>query len=121
MENFCKERHRVQAPTEPPEDKMIQMNIDARIAKVLPILHELLQFNYGAQNKSFISEDSKRVSVSLRLDSGNDRSAAADAVGMFCHIRSYISSMRDYDISDYKSDSQYIKGRYGVYFVIYYR
>ena len=92
-----------------------------KIRKVLPIFHELLQFNYGAKLRPDLLGDFKRVSVSLRLDSVNQQSPAADAVKMFCHVRSYLSSMSDYAISDHRQDDQYWNGRYGVYFVIYYR
>lgn len=98
----------------------IQKNIDARIKKVLPHFHELLQFYYGAKFKSSLIGDFKMAAVSLRLDPVNEQSAAADAVSMFCRIR-HIPAMSEYEISDYRPDDQYQKGKYGVYFTIYYK
>lgn len=92
-----------------------------RVEKVLAPFHELLREYYGAALVKSVGLGRKRAAVSMRLDPLYKESAAADAVRMFCHVRERVPAMSEYEISGPMHDDQYCKGRYGVYFDIWYK
>ena len=92
-----------------------------RVEKVLAPFHELLREHYGATLVKSIGPGFKGAGVSMRLDPLHRESTAADAVRMFCHVRDRVPAMSEYEISGPIHDDQYCKGRYGVYFNIWYK